>query len=165
MEKNLITVDMLECEARIAGYFEIDEINMAILESNGKMSFMPKDKNMPVVKKDLGLATNDKGLVYNLIIDGKIMKDNLKYILNNDIASQMSNSNGSTMAHITKGFLEKRRFVFPPFEEQQRIVNILDEFNALCNSITAELPVEIEERQKQYEYYRDKLLTFTEYSA
>lgn len=78
MAKNMITVDMLECEARIAGYFEIDEINMAILESNGKMSFMPKDKNMPVVKKDLGLATNDKGLVYNLIIDGKIMKDNLK---------------------------------------------------------------------------------------
>lgn len=78
MAKNMITVDMLECEARIAGYFEIDEISMAILESNGKMSFMPKDKNRPVVKKDLGLATNDKGLVYNLIIDGKIMRDNLR---------------------------------------------------------------------------------------
>lgn len=78
MAKNMITVDMLECEARIAGYFELDEINMAVLESNGKMSFMPKDKNKPVVKKDLGLVANDKGLVYNLIIDGKIMKDNLK---------------------------------------------------------------------------------------
>jgi len=78
MTKNMITVDMLECEARVAGYFDLDEINMAILESNGKMSFMPKDKNKMVAKKDLGLVINDKGLVYNLIIDGKIMKDNLK---------------------------------------------------------------------------------------
>lgn len=55
----------------------------------------------------------------------------LKYILNNDIASQMSNSNGSTMAHITKGFLEKRRFVFPLFEEQQRIAKALSDVDAL----------------------------------
>ncbi len=58
----------------------------------------------------------------------------LKYILNNDIASQMSNSNGSTMAHITKGFLEKRRFVFPPFEEQQRIAKALSDVDALINT-------------------------------
>ena len=58
----------------------------------------------------------------------------LKYILNNDIASQMSNSNGSTMAHITKGFLEKRRFVFPPFEEQQRIAKALSDVDALITT-------------------------------
>ena len=58
----------------------------------------------------------------------------LKYILNNDIASQMSNSNGSTMAHITKGFLEKRRFVFPPFEEQQRIAKALSDVDALIST-------------------------------
>lgn len=78
MAKNMITIDMLECEARVAGYFDLDEINMAILESNGKMSFMPKDNNKPVVKKDLGLVINDKGLVYNIIIDGEIVKDNLE---------------------------------------------------------------------------------------
>lgn len=80
MAKNMITVDMLECEARIAGYFDLSEINMAILESNGKMSFMPKDKNKSVVKKDLGLKINDQGLVYNLIIDGKVVKDNLRLV-------------------------------------------------------------------------------------
>ena len=58
----------------------------------------------------------------------------LKYILNNDIASQMSNSNGSTMAHITKGFLEKRWFVFPPFEEQQRIAKALSDVDALIST-------------------------------
>ena len=47
-------------------------------------------------------------------------------------------------------------------EVQQQIVNILDRFDALCNDITIGLPAEIEARQKQYEYYRDKLLSFKE---
>ncbi|MGI6686427.1 MAG: restriction endonuclease subunit S [Bacillota bacterium] len=50
----------------------------------------------------------------------------------------------------------------PPLEEQERIVSILDRFDALCNDLTSGLPAEIEARQKQYEYYRDKLLTFKE---
>ena len=50
----------------------------------------------------------------------------------------------------------------PPIEEQNRIVSILDRFDSLCNDLTSGLPAEIEARQKQYEYYRDKLLTFKE---
>ncbi len=47
-------------------------------------------------------------------------------------------------------------------KEQEKIVNILDRFDKLCNDILEGLPAEIEARQKQYEYYRDKLLTFKE---
>lgn len=50
----------------------------------------------------------------------------------------------------------------PSLPEQQRIVAILDHFDTLCNDLTDGLPAEIEARQKQYEYYRDKLLTFKE---
>lgn len=50
----------------------------------------------------------------------------------------------------------------PPLVVQQRIVDILDRFDTLCNDISSGLPAEIEARQKQYEYYRDKLLTFKE---
>lgn len=50
----------------------------------------------------------------------------------------------------------------PPLAEQQRIVDILDKFDALTNDISAGLPAEIEARRKQYAYYRDKLLTFKE---
>lgn len=50
----------------------------------------------------------------------------------------------------------------PPLVVQQRIVDILDRFDTLCNDISSGLPAEIEMRQKQYEYYRDKLLTFKE---
>ena len=50
----------------------------------------------------------------------------------------------------------------PPLAEQKRIVAILDRFDSLCNSLTEGLPAEIELRKKQYEYYRDKLLSFKE---
>ena len=52
----------------------------------------------------------------------------------------------------------------PSIEEQERIVAILDRFDTLCNDISEGLPAEIEGRRKQYEYYRDKLLTFKELS-
>ena len=60
--------------------------------------------------------------------------------------------------------LKKIQINLPSFEEQKRIVELLDRFDTLCNDISAGLPAEIEARQKQYEYYRDKLLTFKEAS-
>ena len=52
--------------------------------------------------------------------------------------------------------------LIPSFKEQKRIAFILDKFDSLCTDILTGLPAEIEARQKQYEYYRDKLLTFNE---
>jgi type I restriction enzyme S subunit len=51
----------------------------------------------------------------------------------------------------------------PPLSEQARIVSILGRFDALTNDITGSLPAEIVARRKQYEYYRDKLLRFSQY--
>ena len=61
---------------------------------------------------------------------------------------------------LTQAVLNKVKIAVPPLEEQERIVSILDRFDKLCNDISEGLPAEIEARQKQYEYYRDKLLTF-----
>lgn len=52
----------------------------------------------------------------------------------------------------------------PSISEQERIVGILDRFDTLCNDLNSGLPAEIEARTKQYEYYRDKLLSFREMS-
>ena len=58
--------------------------------------------------------------------------------------------------------IEKLKISVPSLPEQARIVAILDRFDTLVNDITQGLPAEIEARRKQYEYYRDKLLTFEE---
>ena len=80
MAKNKITINILQTEARLMGYFNLDEINTAILEPSGMISFEPKEKEKPATKKDMGVSSKDKGLVYNLIIDGKILEDNLKHV-------------------------------------------------------------------------------------
>lgn len=56
--------------------------------------------------------------------------------------------------------IAKAVITVPSIEEQKRIVSILDRFDTICNDLTSGLPAEIEARQKQYEYYRDKLLNF-----
>ena len=66
---------------------------------------------------------------------------------------------------INKDDIGKINILVPPLEEQQRIVNILDKFDKLVNDISVGLPAEIEARRKQYEYYRNKLLSFEEVSC
>ncbi len=68
-------------------------------------------------------------------------------------------SSGKISAINAKG-LEKAKIPVPPIEEQERIVNILDQFDVLVNDISVGLPAEIKARRAQYEYYRGKLLTF-----
>lgn len=91
---------------------------------------------------------------------------NLKYLMyylsQNRIYKLLNSSGKSTMPSINFGFLGKLKIDIPSIKEQERIVNILDRFDKLCNDISEGLPAEIEARQKQYEYYRDKLLTFKE---
>jgi type I restriction enzyme S subunit len=73
-------------------------------------------------------------------------------------------STGGTISRLYNDNILKAQILVPPIEEQERIVAILERFDTLCNDISAGLPAEIEARQKQYEYYRDKLLTFKEAS-
>ncbi len=69
--------DLLE-ECRGNGYFDISQIEYAILEANGKISFLPKSLYQPTIRKDLNLKKEKNGIYANVIIDGKIMHENLK---------------------------------------------------------------------------------------
>ena len=71
-------------------------------------------------------------------------------------------SEGGTIPRLYNDNIAKAVIAVPSIEEQKRVVSILDRFDAICNDLTSGLPAEIEARQKQYEYYRDKLLTFKE---
>ncbi|OUZ23294.1 type-1 restriction enzyme specificity protein [Enterococcus sp. 6D12_DIV0197] len=72
----------------------------------------------------------------------------------------INSSNMTTRVTTTGTILSKIKIPIPSLEEQARIVSILDKFEALTSSITEGLPREIELRQKQYEYYRNMLLSF-----
>ena len=68
----------------------------------------------------------------------------------------------TTRASLTGKTISEYLLPVPSIEEQRRIAGILNQFHALCTDLSSGLPAEIEARQRQYEYYRDKLLTFTE---
>ncbi|MBN1472392.1 MAG: restriction endonuclease subunit S [Syntrophaceae bacterium] len=69
-------------------------------------------------------------------------------------------SKKSSVPNMNANDVKKVKIPIPPIAEQKRIVNILDKLDALVNDISSGLPAEISARRKQYEYYRDKLLTF-----
>lgn len=71
-------------------------------------------------------------------------------------------AHGTKVIEVTPSKLGDIEIMLPTLQEQERIVAILDRFDSLCNDIAVGLPAEIEARQKQYEYYRDKLLSFGE---
>ena len=87
LEKNLKKVkfdinDMLE-EIRGAGYFDLSGVEYAVMEANGKFSILPKPEYRPLTPKDMNLKVSKDGLCANIIIDGKIMHNNL-YNINKD---------------------------------------------------------------------------------
>lgn len=70
-------------------------------------------------------------------------------------------SEGGTIARLYNDNISKAKIKVPSIAEQKRIIAILDHFSTLCTDLTSALPAEIEARKKQYEYYRDNLLSFT----
>lgn len=80
MKKNKYDVNDLLEEARSNGYFDLSEIEFAILEANGKVSFLPNGQNKLVTIKDMDLKVRQQGLCVNVIIDGNIMERHLKYV-------------------------------------------------------------------------------------
>ncbi len=81
-EKNFrkAKIDLNEflAQCRINGYFDISQLESAILEENGHISFLPKSGNRPLTPSDMQLTPDRDTLVANIIIDGHIMQKNLK---------------------------------------------------------------------------------------
>ncbi len=86
----------------------------------------------------------------------------LYYVLKNMESELNAMKRGAGVPHISGEMLNSIELPIPLLQEQNRITDILDRFDTLCNDLSTGLPAEIEARQKQYEYYRDKLLSFKE---
>lgn len=97
-----------------------------------------------------------------LIVD---LKDgvSLKYIYYQLLSMNLHQyAKGGGQPLVTAGQIKELKIIIPSLEKQLEIVSILDRFDALYNDLTSGLLAEIAARQKQYEYYRDKLLSFKE---
>ncbi len=127
-----------------------DDIVVSRVGSYGNFALVPDD--------DCCLGQNVA------IIHPNICKRFLFYILSSLEVKQWIDKNvkGASQKSFSLADIRRIPIPVPSIEEQARIVAILDRFDALCNDLTSGLPAEIEARQKQYEYYRDKLLTFKE---
>lgn len=120
------------------------------------------------------VATNKKRLltvdsaydnnVMGLVPGPQVLPRYLFYWMQTFDLVKLANDSGAVPS-IRKSEVEQVLVPVPDLEEQERIVGILDRFDALVNSLTDGLAAEIAARRQQYEYYRDKLLTFEEVST
>lgn len=121
--------------------------------TTGKVAYVDTDDNFniwsPLAAMRTGNAVTSRYL-YHLLQTTDIQ---------NQVQARMSHG---SQPNLSMRVLEQFDVKKPSMDEQKRIVDILDRLDIMCNDIFSGLPAEIEARQKQYEYYRDKLLTFKE---
>jgi len=114
-------------------------------------------------KRKLSCSSSYDNNIMGLIPSKCLISGFLFYwILTKDI-SNFANHSGA-LPSIRKSTMGEVKIPVPPLPVQQEIVSILDRFDALVNDFSSGLPAEIKARRQQYEYYRDKLLTFKEAS-
>lgn len=80
LKKCKLDINDFLAEARTKGYFDLNEVDTAIMEINGSISFFPKEKDKPSSKSDVNAKLDNKGMPANVIIDSKVMENNLKAI-------------------------------------------------------------------------------------
>ncbi|MGN0984712.1 MAG: DUF421 domain-containing protein [Gemmiger sp.] len=78
LKKAAIDLNEFLGQARVAGYFDLNEIQSALLETSGQISFLPKSSNRPLTPEDMQLTPEKASTWIDLILDGVVMPDNLK---------------------------------------------------------------------------------------
>lgn len=130
----------------------------------GDILFAITSEDIPFVGNSVAYLGNERILVGGDIV---VMKHNqdpkyMAYALSTSDAIKQKGKGKvkSKVVHTNVPSLQEIVIPIPSMTEQKRIASILDRFDTLTNDLAAGLPAEIEKRRQQYEYYRDKLLTF-----
>lgn len=131
---------------------------------HGDIIFTITGESVEEIAKSIAYLGNDKCIAGGDTVVLKHQQEPryLSYALSTT-AAQAQKSKGkvkSKVVHSSIPALKEIEIPLPNIETQKHIANLLDSFHQLCNDLTSGLPAEIEARQKQYEYYRDKLLSF-----
>lgn len=77
LDRAKIDLNEFLAQARVAGYFDLNEVQCAMLETSGQISFLPKSFNRPVTPQDLAIQTDPASKWYDLVLDGKLIEENL----------------------------------------------------------------------------------------
>lgn len=140
----------------VVGKKNVIEIPSVIVKSRGNIDFEYYDKPFSHKNEMWSYSTiNDE--VLNIKFLFYLLKNNLKYFKDNSISGKLP--------QISTGVTDNYKIPIIPIVIQNKVVEILDKFQSLLADTKGLLPQEIEQRQKQYEYYREKLLTFDENSV
>ncbi len=124
-EKNLLKakldVDELLSACRISGYYDLEEIHTVYLETNGKISVLPSSTTRPTIPKDFGLDPVQNTPLPNVIIDGKILNDNLKITGKNKtwVDKQLKE----------KGITDINEIILATFDQNKDTLNIYTKFH------------------------------------
>ena len=159
-------------------------VNSKYISTDGQVAKYTDFQICPLFKDDICLVMSDlpngKALAKCILIDennryslnqriGAFSNKNpnitlnkyLFYVLNRN-PQLLRYDNGTDQTNLRKDDILNISIPVPDLKTQEKIVYMLDNFNKICSDLTVGLPAEIEARHKQYEYYRDKLLTFEE---
>ena len=132
-------------------------------------AYSPKDiliGNIRPYLKKIWFADNAGGTNGDVLViqttDERVLPEYLYQVLSDDafFTYDMQHAKGAKMPRGNKDKILDYKIPIPPLSEQERIVEILDKFDTLTNSISEGLPLEIQLRRQQYEYYREQLLAF-----
>lgn len=101
-KKSHLDVNEFLMKCRNNGYFDITQIDTAILEPNGRVSFLPVSENRPATPKDMKIAVTQDELVANVVIDGKVIEKSLRLIGKDPtwLRNQLKNQNQTDMSKI-----------------------------------------------------------------
>lgn len=130
----------------------ITRVPAVLVQSRGVIDFIYYDKPFTF-----------KNEMWAYTIENKITLRYLFYVLKHNVNYFRESASGmGSLPQISLPVTEDFEIKLPSLEEQERIVSILDKFDEIVNDLSNGIPAEIEAVNKQYEYYRDKLLTFKE---
>lgn len=137
-------------DIKVIGEEQVIDKPSIIVKSRGNIDFEFYDKKFTHKNEMWSYSVTDDN---NIRYVYYYLKNNVDYFKNRAISGKLP--------QISTGVTDTFNVSLPPLHVQQHIVSILDKFDTLVNDIKEGLPKEIEQRQKQYEYWREQLLSFS----